>query len=41
MVTLLDRLARSTRDLLNPLATITDPKAGFRSRGDTWADRRS
>ena len=29
MVTRLDRLARSTRDLLNTLATITDRKAGF------------
>jgi DNA invertase Pin-like site-specific DNA recombinase len=38
MVTLLDRLARSTRDLLNTLAAITDRKAGFRSLGDTWAD---
>src|ERR1700755_3549503 len=38
MVTRLDRLARSTRDLLNTLATITDKKAGFRSLGDTWAD---
>jgi Resolvase, N terminal domain len=34
----LDRLARSTRDLLNTLATITDRKAGFRSLSDTWAD---
>jgi DNA invertase Pin-like site-specific DNA recombinase len=30
--------ARSTRDLLNTLATITAKKAGFRSLGDTWAD---
>jgi DNA invertase Pin-like site-specific DNA recombinase len=40
MVTRLDRLARSTRDLLNTLATITDRKAGFRSLGDherTWS----
>jgi DNA invertase Pin-like site-specific DNA recombinase len=37
-VTRLDRLARSTRDLLNTLATITGRKAGFRSLGDTWAD---
>jgi DNA invertase Pin-like site-specific DNA recombinase len=37
-VTRLDRLARSTRDLLNALATITGKKAGFRSLGDTWAD---
>jgi DNA invertase Pin-like site-specific DNA recombinase len=38
LVTRLDRLARSTRDLLNTLATIADKKAGFRSLGDTWAD---
>ena len=38
MVTRLDRLARSTRDLLNTLAAITEKKAGFRSVGDTWAD---
>ena len=38
MVTRLDRLARSTRDLLNTLAAITDSKAGFRSLGDAWAD---
>ena len=38
MVTRLDRLARSTRDLLNTLATISTKKAGFRSLGDTWAD---
>ena len=37
-VTRLDRLARSTRDLLNTLATITAKEAGFRSLGDTWAD---
>src|ERR1700730_311062 len=37
-VTRLDRLARSTRDLLNTLATITNKKAGFRSLGDIWAD---
>jgi DNA invertase Pin-like site-specific DNA recombinase len=37
-VTRLDRLARSTRDLLNTLATITSRKAGFRSLGDAWAD---
>src|ERR1700687_6028164 len=36
--TRLDRLARSTRDLLNTLAAITAKKAGFRSLGDTWAD---
>ena len=33
-----DRLARSTRDLLNTLAAIADRKAAFRSLGDTWAD---
>jgi DNA invertase Pin-like site-specific DNA recombinase len=38
MVTRLDRLARSTRDLLNTLAAITGRKAGFRSLNDTWAD---
>ncbi len=38
MVTRLDRLARSTRDLLNTLATVTGKGAGFRSLGDTWAD---
>jgi DNA invertase Pin-like site-specific DNA recombinase len=38
MVTRLDRLARSTRDLLNTLATVTERRAGFRSLGDTWAD---
>ncbi len=37
MVTRLDRLARSTRDLLNTLAAITGRKAGFRSLGDAWA----
>ena len=31
IVTRLDRLARSTRDLLNTLAAIADRKAGFRS----------
>jgi DNA invertase Pin-like site-specific DNA recombinase len=38
MVTRLDRLARSTRDLLNTLAAIAGKKAGFRSLGDGWAD---
>jgi DNA invertase Pin-like site-specific DNA recombinase len=41
MVTRLDRLARSTRDLLNILGTIADRKAGFRSLADTWADTTS
>jgi DNA invertase Pin-like site-specific DNA recombinase len=38
MVARLDRLARSTRDLLNTLAAIADKGAGFRSLHDTWAD---
>lgn len=38
MVTRLDRLARSTRDLLNALAAIASRGAGFRSLGDAWAD---
>ena len=38
MVTRLDRLARSTRDLLNILDTIGKAGAGFRSLADTWAD---
>src|SRR5271165_5145263 len=37
-VTRLDRLARSTRDLLNTLATIASKGAGFRSLNDAWAD---
>ena len=38
LVTRLDRLARSTRDLLNTLAQIAEKGAGFRSLGDAWAD---
>jgi len=38
VVTRLDRLARSTRDLLNVLATIAERGAGFRSLNDQWAD---
>jgi DNA invertase Pin-like site-specific DNA recombinase len=38
MVTRLDRLARSTRDLLNTLAAITAKDAGFRSLAEAWAD---
>ncbi len=38
LVTKLDRLARSTRDLLNTLAAIGDRGAGFKSLGDPWAD---
>ena len=38
LVTKLDRLARSTRDLLNTLAAISERGAAFKSLGDTWAD---
>jgi DNA invertase Pin-like site-specific DNA recombinase len=38
LVTRLDRLARSTRDLLNVLATLAERQAGFRSLKDIWAD---
>jgi DNA invertase Pin-like site-specific DNA recombinase len=38
LVTRLDRLARSTRDLLNTLAAIAAKGAAFRSLGDAWAD---
>jgi DNA invertase Pin-like site-specific DNA recombinase len=38
VVTRLDRLARSTRDLLNILDTIGKADAGFKSLGDAWAD---
>ena len=38
IVTRLDRLARSTRDLLNTLDTVAKAGAGFRSLRDTWAD---
>jgi DNA invertase Pin-like site-specific DNA recombinase len=38
VVTRLDRLARSTRDLLNVLATVSEREAGFRSLKDSWAD---
>jgi DNA invertase Pin-like site-specific DNA recombinase len=38
LVTRLDRLARSTRDLLNTLALIAEKKAAFRSLGDAWAN---
>jgi DNA invertase Pin-like site-specific DNA recombinase len=38
VVTRLDRLARSTRDLLNLLGTIADKGAAFKSLRDTWAD---
>jgi DNA invertase Pin-like site-specific DNA recombinase len=38
IVTRLDRLARSTRDLLNALAQIGDAGATFKSLADAWAD---
>ncbi len=38
LVTRLDRLARSTRDLLNVLDEIATKGAGFRSLNDAWAD---
>ena len=38
LVTRLDRLARSTRDLLNVLAAIAEHGASFRSLADQWAD---
>ena len=39
VVTRLDRLARSTRDLLNILDTVAKAGAGFRSLADAWADK--
>ena len=41
LVTRLDRLARSTRDLLNALALIAKAGAAFRSLGDPWCDTTS
>jgi DNA invertase Pin-like site-specific DNA recombinase len=38
LVTRLDRLARSTRDLPNVLDAVGKAQAGFRSLADTWAD---
>jgi DNA invertase Pin-like site-specific DNA recombinase len=38
IVTRLDRLARSTRDLLHALDTIARKGAGFKSLADAWAD---
>jgi DNA invertase Pin-like site-specific DNA recombinase len=38
VVTKLDRLARSTRDLLNTLDTIGKVGASFKSLSDAWAD---
>jgi DNA invertase Pin-like site-specific DNA recombinase len=41
IVTRLDRLARSTRDLLNTLDDIAKRGADFKSLHDTWADTTS
>jgi DNA invertase Pin-like site-specific DNA recombinase len=41
LITRLDRLARSTRDLLNILAVVGEKGAGFRSLKDAWADTTS
>jgi DNA invertase Pin-like site-specific DNA recombinase len=41
LVTRLDRLARSTRDLLNVLAAIAERGAGFRSLADPMIDTTS
>jgi DNA invertase Pin-like site-specific DNA recombinase len=41
MVVRLDRLARSTRDLLNILETVREAGAGFRSLRDSWCDTTS
>jgi len=41
LVTRLDRLARSTRDLLNVLDAVGKAGAGFKSLADTWADTTS
>src|SRR6478672_3534765 len=41
VVTRLDRLARSTRDLLNVMDAVSTRGAGFRSLRDTWADTTS
>ena len=38
LVTRLDRLARSTRDLLNVLDAVAKVGAGFKSLADAWAD---
>jgi DNA invertase Pin-like site-specific DNA recombinase len=41
LVTRLDRLARSTRDLLNVLASVSEKGAGFRSLADPMIDTSS
>jgi DNA invertase Pin-like site-specific DNA recombinase len=40
-VTRLDRLARSTRDLLNVIDAVSKRGAGFKSLKDSWADTTS
>ena len=41
VVSRLDRLARSTRDLLNIIEALNERGAGFKSLKDTWADTTS
>lgn len=41
VVSRLDRLARSTRDLLNILHQVSERGASFKSLADTWADTTS
>jgi DNA invertase Pin-like site-specific DNA recombinase len=41
LVTRLDRLARSTRDLVNVLDAVAKAGAGFRSLADAWCDTSS
>ncbi len=41
LVTRLDRLARSTKDLLDIAETLNDVGAGLRSLGEPWADTTS
>src|SRR4051812_7965411 len=41
VVTRLDRLARSTRDLLNVIDALSQRGAGFKSLKDAWADTTS
>ena len=41
VVTRLDRLARSTRDLLDIAQQLTDAEAGLRSLAEPWADTTS
>ena len=38
LVTRLDRLARSTKDLLNVLDAVAKARASFKSLADAWAD---